>query len=423
MIKLLIFGSGNVNPINILVKNIRDYGRTAYHIAGLNLIKGNDSLLTYKNFDQILEIDKEKVSFNSSEYLKAVRNILRSRSLLKGVIADLAKLQGTNIRKRLRREINRQVYLKQVLSVFAEHDIINLHWVSEENCEIIAAAPVDCKIIISFWGSDLMASAGVRNYRSVFKACQRSNAITVASVEMREILLSKFGRDLKSKVRITPFGQSDDCVLLLNARERLFNLGISLLNENGINWRDYKYVLKIGYSGFESQNHIQLIQELSTLPSEMKSGTLLIVPMTYGATSEYSNRVRVALEQSGLRFWMIGKYLLREEVLSVAVICNIMLNVRDNDGFNNSMIETLLAGNLLISGRWLPYSMLRQNNIYFHEIDDLSEVKGLLCSVDKEFINKADALKANPKKVMNLVSGQVTGSNWDLLYQTVSKIQ
>ncbi|NJK95428.1 MAG: hypothetical protein HC905_11400 [Bacteroidales bacterium] len=60
-------GSANINPINVLSKNLREFGSHEYLIDGLNLYKKGEAGVEadYKYLDNNFEITKESVQHDS----------------------------------------------------------------------------------------------------------------------------------------------------------------------------------------------------------------------------------------------------------------------------------------------------------------------------------------------------------------------
>ena len=419
--KILIYGSGNVNPINILVDNLRKYSKSHYTIDGLSLYENEQVTEPYKNFDNIFKIRRQRFSEipllfrlkNSGRLLFTIENF----NYLVGSILQLKFKKTMSLVKALSQD---KWYVHEILNMFNGYDIVNVHCINEERASIISLTPKHTKVILSFWGSDLMAYAGVKNYSLLLQAIQRADIITLHSIEMREIFLSKFGREFKYKVRMALFGQRSEIFGIINSQtNNLRNVGIEVLHRYGFNANDYDFILKIGYSGFNSLNHLKIIEECGKLSNEVKKKVLLVVPMTYGATPQYISEVQSLASTHDLSCCVLNNYLANEEALSLSFVCNIMCNLRDNDAFNNSMIETLLAGNILVSGAWLPYSELRKKKVYFHEIYEFVELSHVLKCIMQNIKLEMTKASGNYQKVEAIVGGKRTAESWSRIYEAV----
>lgn len=420
-IRLLIYGSGNVNPINLVLENLRKYSDSNYHIDGLNLYENNQVTANYKYFDEIFKIQKVPYQNIPQQIRKELlRKKLANKSFIKNLVKRAVKFRFFEVKNSVKSAVEIAYYIHQHKANFQNYDVIDVHWITNERADIIAQAPAKCKVVLSFWGSDLMASSGVQNYESLLKAVKRADAITLASIEMREIFLSKFGRQFKDKVHLAYYNKVD--ITLTIEREAvndLKSIGRYLLAKHGVLLERFKYVVKAGYSGFETQNHLPIIDQSFKLPEDVKKDLLLVIPMTYGATPAYIEKVEGYAKEKGLSSCILGEYLPEKEALSLSFICDIMLNLRDNDGFNNAMIETLMAGKILISGGWLPYSALRKNKVYFHEVFEFEDVSEVLLYTIQNMEQEKKKAEANPEKLQTLLSGKENGMKWDAVYNKV----
>lgn len=418
-IKLLIYGSGNVNPINNVLENLLNWTDQNYEIDGLNLYRDSKINHPYHHFNNIFEI--KKIAFNKisiGDTFTFFFSHFSDKSILKPFIFHLLNLRIKRGVLLLKENLQKKIYLDHHLNVFKLYDIVNVQCITTDRADIITYAPSKCKIILSFWGSDLMASAGLKNYKSLLKGIERADIITLSSVEMREIFLAKFGRKFFHKIHFAPFGQSDESIQYFKTHtEELKLVGSKILQENGFEPEGFEYVIKVGYSGHESQNHLLIVEQLAKLPYANKDKILLLIPMTYGATPEYIQKVRELCSSNDLRACLLTEYLSTDEALSLSFVGDIMLNLRETDGFNNSMIETLMAGKILISGGWLPYSELRKKEVYFHEIYEMDDLSNTLIRILDNYAFHLSESENNHVKIENSVSGRVNGPKWDKAYK------
>ena len=57
------------------------------------------------------------------------------------------------------------------------------------------------------------------------------------------------------------------------------------------------------------------------------------------------------------------------EVARLRNATDIMIQLSTTDGRSASIIESFLAGAILITGKWLPYAVFRKKHLYFFELD------------------------------------------------------
>jgi hypothetical protein len=416
MKKLLIMGSANIGPINILTKNLRDFSKETYQIDGLNLFnKGEGNVQNdYKYLDNNIEIQQRETKLIN---FKTLITIAKKAKNIKLLTKNLIQ-QRLNPKRALYHTVNKlqkEQYILQIVNFASNYDIVNVHYLSYWQAEILPHISKSTHVVITFWGSDLMASAEPYLYTLQFHACRRADAITVANSEMKEIVLSKFGRDLSTKTIIAPFGVDKDTFeYISNEKELLIKTGIDLFSKLHYNIMGYKYRIKVGYSAFESQNHIAIINQIALLTNELLQQVFLVIPMTYGFCRDgYKEEVETAMSKASLHGVVLCDYLTSHEAISLSVVTNIMLNLRANDAFNSSMSESLIAGALVINGAWLPYKDLKAKGLHQLEIYGTNQLKDKLVDALESFDKQVKECEKNQAIMHSWLVGHENTANWE----------
>jgi len=90
--------------------------------------------------------------------------------------------------------------------------------------------------------------------------------------------------------------------------------------------------------------------------------------MTYGTEPEYRNKLKEALTRFPYPHAAIEYFLSDEDNAHLRKATDILIQVQKSDSFSASTQEHMFAGNLLITGDWLPYGDLEESGIYFRKI-------------------------------------------------------
>lgn len=286
----------------------------------------------------------------------------------------------------------RDDYMRAQFSVF---DIINIHYLSPQFLSQLAYVQPHQKIMLSFWGSDLFQEAGVVTYATQLAALNRADAITLQTVEMKQILLSKFGRHLSDKVHCVQFGCDSNRFDYMDSIEEQaiidFKSKYKIPND--------KMIVQIGYSGGPGHHHLQVLDALECHADALKDQVFLVLPTTYGnSNKDYFERLRQRFAQSPFDGIQLVEYLSDAEVLVLPLVCDVLINVRDADALNASMMEAMYANNLLIVGSWLPYGSLRRAELEYEEVECIEEVGTILkdyCQQPKDIAR----FKGNPRRI------------------------
>ena len=412
--KVLFLGSGNISPINIICKNLLEHGTIQYQFDGLNMY---DYGYTEKN--PYLYLTNNYIVNSSDEpkeWLKIFKLLPQARKkiLIKRIIKSCASFRFKKAYSLFKCELQFWNYILEVLKIVKNYDVVNVQFLHHWSAEIVPLIPKNIRVVISFWGSDLMATSGVDAYKLQFDALQRADAISIFSTESQEILLSKFGRELLPKSFKVFYGLTSEQFLDLSQNKEAYKrTGQELLAKLGYNVNDFKYIFKVGYSSFPGQNHLKIIEKLELLSDDILNNALFIFPLTYGDKKEYPETVRNRINQSKLNSLLLTEYLSGEEAKSISFISNIMLNLRTNDGFNNSMLESLLSGAIVLSGSWLPYSLLRQHNVYYCEVNNIEELRDVLSDIISDFENHLIQAEKNKEKLASILDGPNNAAKWE----------
>ncbi len=415
--KVLFIGSGNISPINILCKNLLDHGRVKYVFDGLNMY---DYGYTEKNPYLYLTNKYTIVAkFDNTKWRKTFSALPKERKieLIKRIIKSCFLFRFKMGYGFFKSELKFWSYILDITKLASQYDIVNVQYLHDWSAELVSFLPERIKVIVSFWGSDLMASAGVKSYELQYNALKRADKVTVFSNESSEILLSKFGRDLKKKSFQVFYGFTTEQYLnLSNDTEKYYQIANELIKRYGYNLNNFKFVIKVGYSSFPNQNHIEILNQIKNLPLEILDQCLFILPMTYGDLENYPLQIEKIVKAMSINCIILKNYLSSEEAKSLSFGCNVMFNLRGNDGFNNSMLESLMAGAVVINGSWLPYSLLQQYNIYTIEICSILDLSSVLLEVMEDFDTHLNNSRDNRLKLRELVGGEATAKKWESVF-------
>jgi hypothetical protein len=244
----------------------------------------------------------------------------------------------------------------------------------------------------------------------------RANKIAVLNYEMEKVVLANFGSELKNKIVHTALGIEDEIFNLMDnyKKERP---DLNFLKKYNI--PENKIRITVGYCGNLVCNHLLILDELEKIEPKIRDKIHLLVPMTYGNYSkEYMQEVISGLDQTKISYTIFDKYLPLDEVAKLRVNSDIMIQMNKSDGFNTSIREALYADNVLISAVWLPYSLLRLENIFFYETDFTK-----LCETVTFILNNYEEIKnslaMNPIRAKKLTAFSQNFQPWLRMFESL----
>jgi hypothetical protein len=325
---------------------------------------------------------------------------------------------GTNARRTLRDEDWRRAVSRRWQPVLTGYDLYHFHYLHTALLDAMRSVPKDAPVVLSVWGSDLMDAAGVEAYAAHLEMCERANVITVRSLAMREILLSKFGRHLLPKIRIARFGIANRAAIDEASAD---DARASFCERHGIDAS--RSIVCLGHSGCARNRHAEVLAALAPHAGELNERATMIIPMTYGATPEYLEETRRAARESGLRFRILDRYMGSSEVAELRLATNVLVFVPEQDALSGAMCETLYAGNAVITGAWLPYSELWDAGVVVRRIPTITDLPMAL----EDTLRDADELRAelrcNKIRIRPLMDYECSIDSWLAAYDAAAEVR
>jgi len=278
---------------------------------------------------------------------------------------------------------------------FKDIDTFHFHYMQYSYLRELFVIDKNKKVVCSFWGSDLLRTSDTLNHYFVKKALNRANIITCQSMEMKEIILSKFGRELYDKIQINNFPIDESVFNGIDCFSREDD-SVQLFKEKHGFSKDKINVL-IGHNGNPQNNHLKCIAALSDF--DQKEKLHLIVNLCYGLSQneyeDYKNNLEKALKKSGFSYVILEKFFTGDELVFSRLATDVFIHVPVSDALSATLTEMMYAGCISITGAWLPYNTLRQIKLYYHEINDFNELAVKLNSVVSNKIEEEKRSIAN----------------------------
>lgn len=274
-------------------------------------------------------------------------------------------------------------------------------------CKIFHRKP----IVVSCWGSDVLRTDSPKTYTQQQRVLKRADAITVCSPEFRDIVLAKYGQDLREKIYFTQFSPNIEGVLEADhdlAREN-FRESHKIEPE--------KVCVGIGHNGHEANQHLGILESIKKLNPEISQLIHLILPMTYGSQPAYLEKVKAALVASGLTYEIITEFMDDQAVAELRHALDVFIYAPISDAFSASVSQALAAGSECILGSWLPYKLRAQAGLKYTEINTIEEAGEALASVIPKNLGDKDRQLTNRTASIEMFNPEKLGRQWASVYQ------
>lgn len=266
------------------------------------------------------------------------------------------------------------------------------------------------KIILSYWGSDLLRCSRL-SFIAIKPLIKKANIITFETEEVRRIFLEKMHNMYKkyeNKTQIVKFGIS----LLDNIDRIIDDSLLSFANKYKID-RTRKCIA-IGYNRGKFHQHIKILNSIINSGID-KNKIFVVFPWTYGTIDEkYQDAIKNTIGNRYDYVFLDAK-LTDDEIACLRKISDMLIQVQTTDSFSSTMLETLYAGNEVITGSWLPYNEIYDRGIIMRSVRSVEEVGNEI----KNFLEKPleESVKnQNKKLIYQMSSWENNIMSWVNLY-------
>jgi len=296
---------------------------------------------------------------------------------------------------------------------FKSFDIFHFHYLQYSYVRELFLVPKGKNIVCTFWGSDLLRTADILNLYIIKKALNRATAITCQSIELKEIVLSKYGRHLESKINVAMFPIDTKTYEAID----VFKNDGSSINEFKATYRYSfeKINVLIGHNASKFNNHENIITALTQ--TVQKEKVHLIINLNYGLPESdraaYKMKLTQALENTGISFVLLENFFSGDELAIARLASDIFIHMPISDALSGTMLELLYAANIVITGSWLPYKTFANAGLKYHEVSDFSKLSTVFDSILSQYAIEKEAAKKNHSAIQEAFFGDRIVAKWN----------
>ena len=278
-----------------------------------------------------------------------------------------------------------------------------LRWLLSKN--------LDVPIVASCWGSEVLRQNDLFRTLHQQQLLHIASAITMTGNEYEEVVLSKYGRELLPKIYETFFNpqvENFSCSNRSEASQRFqarWNIPMG------------RIIISVGHNGYLGGQHLDLIESIAEIDGSKKNSLFVVVPMTYGAGSEYQELISNTLHEKGLSGIVLKEFLTEDELSDLRLATDILIYAPESDAFSASVSQALAAGNAAILGSWLPYKARRRAGFKYWEIDSPGEAGRMLNKILNDWPRAKLQSEPNRKLSAEFFCQERIGQHWVNVYK------
>lgn len=413
--EILILGIGQSNFLNQLYSGVND-ATDDFSFA----IDGYFDLSKGKNDEKILPYSKnfnfKAIDISRWKRYQAFLNFAKTPFFYKVLLFELSQKSKRKKIKNLLFELSIAKYIVEDIIVPLEFNIFHFHFCNPKNVMMTYFLPKEAKIICSFWGSDLMRDTGVSNVFYVSKALKIASRITIQTPEMAEMLYCKYGREFTNKTTSLRFTINEEIFNQIDYSKQISDRILSFKKKYNIS--SYKTIIALGHNAFRENNHLKMIDVLSSLKPEILDSCEFVLHLSYGGNQRYIEKLIDTVDsQNKLTIHIIKDFFPPEEIALLRLTTDILIQMPISDALSGAMTEVLYAGNTVIAGSWLPYGFFRRSGIHFNEIDTFAELPALITFLLEQ--KQSSKNKNNRTAIRKYFLSNTTTPAWIDLFEDV----
>lgn len=282
------------------------------------------------------------------------------------------------------------LYLRKLCKKF---DCINMQYVELSYFQqMIFVSQIRKKLILSFWGSDLLRRSPVeiKKLENTFRfvGCK---FVTFDNGDLQNGFMQCFGKfNIPRKVIMLPLP-------ILDEIDKTSDYVCGKIAKIEISQE--KILIAVGYNAGEAQQHIKVIDSLGKMAEAYRNKVVIILQMTYGGNEEYVTLCKKKCTDAGFECIIFRNYLSENEVALLRNKIDIYINAQVTDAFSGSFCEYLYSGALVINARWLHYWEIDQYKISCIEFDDFDNLSDLV----ETYINNPEYFKINRDRNRDII--------------------
>ena len=318
--------------------------------------------------------------------------------------------------------LDAQVRKKSFQALTSQYDVIHLHSVFDSITSIRASiVGVNRPLVLTLWGSDVLRTNAAAITARQQRLLDRATLVTCSTPEFREIILAKYGRHLAPKLRETYFSINEDVVQQIVRTNK-----IGAREQFGKKYAipDNALVVCVGHNASPAGQQADVIRSIGAHSANIERPIYIVVPMTYCQTDKgYLDHVREELRAQQLDGVVLTDFMDDQELCELRRATDIFIYAAVSDVFSATISQGLIAGQVVITGSWLPNRARKRAGCVFWEMDDVSEAGEKLAELcGKDWEEAKESIKNNEIAGRNFFDSHRLGTEWYNVYQESIRI-
>jgi hypothetical protein len=305
-------------------------------------------------------------------------------------------------------------YRKELRAMPMDYDICHIHYLSANySFSIKEIRKRSKKIVATVFGSEYYKSSFlIRLFQK--KIIKSADAISFANRSTLNSFKKTF-RINEKKLHICKYG------LAIFDQIKLFqDIKKSEIKEK-LGLSPGAFIITCGTNASPFQQHTEIINALSSIQNVLPQDYQLLFPLTYGGSPGYVEKLRSLLDQQGLKYKFYTQFLPEKDLSYIRLATDLLIQVQVTDQLSGAMQEHIFAGNVILTGRWLPYEEFYENGVVLETVEKVEDIDYKLVNIIRNFDFYKAKANDNPGKVYKMASVESTVTKWFEVYKEILK--
>lgn len=262
---------------------------------------------------------------------------------------------------------------------------------------------------ITLWGSDILRVDNnmLNQMKYGFDHCEYIKGID----KLLDKVSDNYSHAYDNKLLVAYFGDA-----MCDVIDNIDSSTVNKLNLKLFERIKGRIIVTCGYNAMPAQQHEMIIEALNQLSSEQKQQIYLVFPMTYEKSEKYLDKINYLLEKTGIDYLILDKFLSEEELATVRLKTDIVVNTQTTDALAAALVQHLYCGNVLIVGEWLEYKPFDSRDIYYIKTCPENLAKTISEVID-DFPKFKTQTSGNHDKLLDIASWNSTIYQWIKAYK------
>lgn len=194
-------------------------------------------------------------------------------------------------------------------------------------------------------------------------------------------------------------------------------------DRNFFNLPQDKVVVLCGHTATTAEQYEEMIESLSKCRDDVIDKCYFVFMMTYAPNNyqDYQDKISNLLAESKLSGTVLKTRIKYENMPKLHYACDVHITAIKTDAFSCFLQEEMIAGNILIYGRWLNYYEIENNNFFVFPFDTISDLSRTVDEVIDNIEDNKKKSKANIKGIVALASEDAIRNEWNKILSKENK--